>query len=378
MSIREKLDRAQEICGHQFNDISLLRSAVTHPSAVEGEPVSASYERLEFLGDSILGAVVAVSLFQTYTDFDEGKLTRLKVSLVSGATLSDVGLELGIDKVIILGASEQGTGARGMHSALENVYEALVGALYLDCLLYTSCSVSEDISRLKYVSGAREEALRRLGIERVGDLLLHIPFRYLDFTHALSIEMAPIGEVSTIVGTVDSVANRPTSKRGMIVTEVFLVDASGVLKIAFFKQPWIAREFAVGDRVAVIGKVEFAYGFKQMTSPQYERIEDGGAQGAILPVHRVCDGVSQAWMRRLTSVALERVGVFCDPVPVGLRARRRLMSLSRAVRCAHFPRIVPEVDLARRRFSYDELLYLQLALRLRNDTNLLGCLLYTS
>lgn len=132
MSIREKLDRAQEICGHQFNDISLLRSAVTHPSAVEGEPVSASYERLEFLGDSILGAVVAVSLFQTYTDFDEGKLTRLKVSLVSGATLSDVGLELGIDKVIILGASEQGTGARGMHSALENVYEALVGALYLD------------------------------------------------------------------------------------------------------------------------------------------------------------------------------------------------------------------------------------------------------
>ena len=132
MSIREKLDRAQEICGHQFNDISLLRSAVTHPSAVEGEPVSASYERLEFLGDSILGAVVAVSHFQTYTDFDEGKLTRLKVSLVSGATLSDVGLELGIDKVIILGASEQGTGARGMHSALENVYEALVGALYLD------------------------------------------------------------------------------------------------------------------------------------------------------------------------------------------------------------------------------------------------------
>ena len=132
MSIREKLDRAQEICGHQFNDISLLRSAVTHPSAVEGEPVSASYERLEFLGDSILGAVVAVSLFQTYTDFDEGKLTRLKVSLVSGTTLSDVGLELGIDKVIILGASEQGTGARGMHSALENVYEALVGALYLD------------------------------------------------------------------------------------------------------------------------------------------------------------------------------------------------------------------------------------------------------
>lgn len=132
MSIREKLDRAQEICGHSFNDIDLLRSAITHPSAVEGEPVSASYERLEFLGDSILGSVVALALFKTYGEFDEGKLTRLKVSLVSGVTLSEVGRELGIDQFIILGASEQGTGARGMHSALENVYEALVGALYLD------------------------------------------------------------------------------------------------------------------------------------------------------------------------------------------------------------------------------------------------------
>ena len=132
MSIADKLALAQEICGHEFTDVQLLRSAITHPSAVEGEPVSASYERLEFLGDSILGSIVALSLFKTYGAFDEGKLTRLKVSLVSGATLSEVGLELGIDKIIILGASEQGTGARGMHSALENVYEALVGALYLD------------------------------------------------------------------------------------------------------------------------------------------------------------------------------------------------------------------------------------------------------
>ena len=136
--------------------------------------------------------------------------------------------------------------------------------------LARTCSLSEDISRLKYVSGLRGEALRRLGIERVGDLLFHVPYRYLDFAHARSVESAPLGEVSTIVGTVDAVSNRPTSKRGMTVTEVFLLDESGVLKVAFFKQPWIAREFHRGDRVAVIGKVEFAYGFKQMASPHYE------------------------------------------------------------------------------------------------------------
>ncbi len=237
--------------------------------------------------------------------------------------------------------------------------------------LSRACALHEDVTRLKYVSGSREEALRRLGIERVGDLLSHIPFRYLDFTRAYTIENAPLGEVCTIVGTVDKVSNRPTSKRGMTLTEVFLVDESGVLKVAFFKQPWLAREFARGDRLALIGKVEFAYGFKQMASPHFEKLDGGGARAGIQPVHRVTDGISQAWMRRIASVALEQVGVFCDPVPAPLRARRQLMSLSRALRTIHFPRLMSEVQLARRRLAYDELMYLQLALRLRNDGDLL-------
>ena len=132
MPVSDKIARVEAICGHTFRDRVLLRSAITHPSAVEGQPVDASYERLEFLGDSILGSVVALALYRAYPQFDEGKLTRLKVSLVSGMTLSEVGQELGIDECIIFGSSEMGTGARGMHSALENVYEALVGALYLD------------------------------------------------------------------------------------------------------------------------------------------------------------------------------------------------------------------------------------------------------
>ncbi len=132
MAASTRIETAEEICGHTFRDRTLLRAALTHPSAVEGEPVSASYERLEFLGDSILGSVVALSLFKSYPDLDEGKLTRLKVSLVSGMTLSEVGEELGLAPLITFGPSESGTGARGLHSALENVYESLVGALYLD------------------------------------------------------------------------------------------------------------------------------------------------------------------------------------------------------------------------------------------------------
>lgn len=127
-----KVSRAEQILGHRFADRRLVESALCHPSAVEGGSVSDSYERLEFLGDSILGAIVALDLFRRFPGMDEGELSRLKVTLVSGDTLSQVAADLGVGECIVFGASEEKTQLRGMHSALENVYESLVGALYLD------------------------------------------------------------------------------------------------------------------------------------------------------------------------------------------------------------------------------------------------------
>lgn len=122
----------QELCAHAFSDKRLLVQALTHPSATEDLPSYDSYERLEFLGDSILGAFVAADLFTLFPTKDEGQLSQLKVALVSGQTLSQVALKLNLDRYIIFGMSQKGTGKRGLKSALEDVYEALVGALYLD------------------------------------------------------------------------------------------------------------------------------------------------------------------------------------------------------------------------------------------------------
>lgn len=129
---RKNYEEAQRIIGHTFGNEQLLLSAITHPSANEGKSVRYSYERLEFLGDSILGAIVAAKAFNRFPDLDEGGLTRIKVALVSGHSLADVSQNLGFADVIMFGSSEQGTGKRGLHSALENVYEAVVAALYLD------------------------------------------------------------------------------------------------------------------------------------------------------------------------------------------------------------------------------------------------------
>ena len=128
----KKIALVQAIINYKFADESLLLAAITHPSASEGMNINCSYERLEFLGDSLLGFVVASGAYKKFPDFDEGKMTRIKVSLVSGDSLSSVSDKLGLSDGIIFGSSEAGTGKRGLQSALENVYEAIVGAIYLD------------------------------------------------------------------------------------------------------------------------------------------------------------------------------------------------------------------------------------------------------
>lgn len=129
---RQKLQDAEKIVGYTFKNKRYALSAITHPSATEGKSVKFSYERLEFLGDSILGAIVAAEAFHNFPELDEGGLTRIKVALVSGTSLADVAQSIGISDVIVFGSSEAGTGKRGLHSALENVYESLVAALFLD------------------------------------------------------------------------------------------------------------------------------------------------------------------------------------------------------------------------------------------------------
>ena len=122
----------ERIVGYTFSDKTLIEAALTHPSVIQQTETTYNYERLEFLGDSILGAVVATDLFERYPDLDEGGLTRIKVALVSGGMLSEVAEKAGIGDAIIFGGSEMGTDHRGLHSALENVYEAIVAALFLD------------------------------------------------------------------------------------------------------------------------------------------------------------------------------------------------------------------------------------------------------
>ncbi len=112
---------------HEFADVSILRLALTHRS--KG---SNNYERLEFLGDSILGFVVADWLYKHYPKLAEGKLSRMRSSLVRKETLAQVARQLNMSNYLILGEGELKSGGFNRDSILADTIESIIGALYLD------------------------------------------------------------------------------------------------------------------------------------------------------------------------------------------------------------------------------------------------------
>lgn len=130
--IAAKIELAEKVLGHAFADRTLLLHALTHPSAISDHEQARFYERLEFLGDSLIGMLVAEEVFGRFPKMPEGGMTRVKISVVNGVVMSKVACELGLAEALVLGDSEIGTGRRGLASALENAFEALTAALYLD------------------------------------------------------------------------------------------------------------------------------------------------------------------------------------------------------------------------------------------------------
>ncbi|TPH16606.1 ribonuclease III [Litorilituus lipolyticus] len=121
------LARLTKKIGYQFKDSSLLLQALTHRSA-KGQ----HNERLEFLGDSILGFVIAEALFEKFPKHDEGDLTRMRSSLVKGVTLAEIARDFNLGECLILGPGELKSGGHRRESILEDAIEAIIGAIYLD------------------------------------------------------------------------------------------------------------------------------------------------------------------------------------------------------------------------------------------------------
>ncbi len=132
--LRDEFDEIETRIGYRFKDRGLLEHALTHKSRA-AEDVSggvADNESLEFLGDAVLGLVVADTLFRQYPAYDEGQKSKIKASVVSTQSLAWHAEEIQLGDHLILGRGEEKTGGRFKQAMLADAYEALIAAIYLD------------------------------------------------------------------------------------------------------------------------------------------------------------------------------------------------------------------------------------------------------
>lgn len=128
------LTALQQALGITFSDLSLLEQALIHSSYLNENPETIPYsnERLEYLGDAVLGLVVAEKLYRDNPDFDEGSMTRLRSALVRKETLARVAKNIGLGEHLYLGKGEDSSGGRKKPANLASALEAIIAAVYLD------------------------------------------------------------------------------------------------------------------------------------------------------------------------------------------------------------------------------------------------------
>ena len=134
MRLRDEFEALQRTIGYRFRDRGLLEHAMTHTSRAN-EDVSGGVrdnESMEFLGDALLGFVIADMLFRDFPEFDEGEKSKTKASLVSTTALARQAERLGLGDHLLLGRGEEKTGGRRKQALLADGYEALIAAIYLD------------------------------------------------------------------------------------------------------------------------------------------------------------------------------------------------------------------------------------------------------
>lgn len=228
-------------------------------------------------------------------------------------------------------------------------------------------------------------ALKRLGIRTIRDLLFYFPARYEDFSNIKKVRELKIGETVTVRGEIIKSTNRRTKRKGMVITEVSVHDGTGAIKAIWFNQPFMMRNLKVGEIFSLSGKVALGPEGMYLQNPAYEKassllsqvrlvqgcklqasLSTGIHTGTLVPIYPETRGITSRWIRYLIKNFIELSTGLRDPLPLETRRKYLFPEIKEALREIHFPSSYESAEQAKRRFSFEELLLIQLrALRER-------------
>jgi ATP-dependent DNA helicase RecG len=218
------------------------------------------------------------------------------------------------------------------------------------------------VTTLPFVGPKYRQLLAKLGIATVGDLLYHIPSRYVDLSKITPIAEAEPEETVVISATIESVKKvRLKSGKTMVTAQAH--DESGSIQLTWFNQPFMEKSLTPGVAYRFAGEIEHKFGRWQMTSPTHEPASRPHVHtGRIVPVYPQTAGISSKWLRARIVPLLGKLDELApEYLPITTRERCQLQPRPWAVRMLHAPEALEDSALARQRLAFDELLLLQLA-----------------
>ncbi|MBE6719335.1 MAG: ATP-dependent DNA helicase RecG [Ruminococcaceae bacterium] len=215
---------------------------------------------------------------------------------------------------------------------------------------------------IQYIKGVGEKRARlfnKLGIYSVRDLISFYPRKYQDWSKNTSILDAPEGETVAIKATMITPVKEALIRKGMTLYKCNFSDGQNVIHVTLFNNKYLAKSLRTFDDYILYGKVEKTFTSASMTSPQIEKLESANG---IHPIYSATEKLNSRAIAKVVKTALDAIPHIDDTLSDEIICRYNLCSLDFAVRQIHFPDEEKNIDIARRRLIFEELLTLQLGL----------------
>lgn len=222
-------------------------------------------------------------------------------------------------------------------------------------------TVKSKLSEVPKIGPKYAVVLKKLNIETVRDFLLHLPFRYEDYSERIPIENLMAGSAATVMGEVIQSKLIRTWKKKMLITECHIKDDTGIIRAVWFNQPYISDSLVEGKGVRLSGKISEDKKGLYFSNPSWELSSRTPTNtGRLVPIYPETEGLTSRWIRWQMQSLIKHAEKLEDPIPENILHGLHLPTLKDAIGYAHFPKTQKQAELAQKRFAFEQMFLIQI------------------
>lgn len=223
--------------------------------------------------------------------------------------------------------------------------------------------IHDSIGTIKSIGPAREKLFNKVGVYTVEDMLKYYPRAYEDRSKSKNICDVRDGENVLIKACALTVVKNNRIRRGLSLQKLKVGDGTGVLEITWFNQDWIAKSYDISEDYYFFGEVKVKNHRVEMTNPVYEKCDSAKLINKIVPIYPLTANLTQKIVQTTVAECVKAIPEIEESIPDYIREKYTLCGIDYAVENIHFPQCEEKHAYARRRLAFEELFYLQLAMR---------------